>query len=506
MIDTLVLRVHDLIRHHRFVDIVRRDFMFKYEERQNVAPAKEVENFSKAHFATDTMMLNYFRIAGIGNDRLKRMSLKKINNSGHYFLNAYINKDDDFVEFNFSVPKYIYGTNVLMYVVHPWDKNFTYYRHNSLKHNLVNSYERLMRFIRYFFETEFPDDLSIDARYIEINRIDLCYNQVFLSKEDAIEYLDIQKSIQRKHTRQDSNKYREYETSFMYVNDRYSLKVYHKGAEYKKRDRKEQKKINSLHQKQVFDIQGLQNFSDRMLRYEITFRKSMLSYLFNQYVFRKNCPVHKDLMTTYKKVESIIAKNERVSTSLKQKKKEITKQKYLEENPFQKIEMNDKRNHKYIRDLLFKEKKFMYVVDDRVNEFNNITARYNYFEPRAHFSKAVFNECANFFLDFINEFQIYEKPAFNSVDDLIDAYNKVHEEDKLPKKEMLKFYKLLETMTFDEIKKSNLYSKPTFYRYKSRFKKIGITQNNLMPIKTIVSNTTLNEYHSYLMVYGRHVR
>lgn len=506
MIDTLVLRVHNLIRHSRLVDLINRDFRSKYEQRSIQISRTEAQKFTEPVFADDIMMIDYFRVEGKGTHRLKYKSLEKLNTSGHYFLNAFVNKEKDFIEFNFSVPKYIYGTNVLMFVVHPWNKGFTYHIHNSLKYNLSTSYVRLIGFIRYFFETEFPDESFLTAKYLEIHRIDLCYNQVFLNKEDAFEYLEIQKSIQRKHTRQNSNKFREYESSFMYFNDRYSLKVYHKGTEYAKRDIKEHKKINTLSQKQIFDIQGLRNFSDRILRYEITFRKSMLSYLFNQYIFRKNCPIHRDLMNTYKKVESIIAKNERVSKNLKHKKKETTKEKYLEMNPFQRIDMNDKKNHKFIKNLLFKEKNFMYTVDEDVSDFNNKTARYSHFEPRAHFSKSLFNECAKFFLNFINEFQVYEKPAFNAVDDLIDAYNTINEDDKLPKNEMLKFYKLLETMTFEEIKKSNLYSKSTFFRYKDRFKRIGITQNNLMPIKTIVSNITLNEYHSYLMVHGRHVR
>ncbi len=54
----------------------------------------------------------------------------------------------------------------------------------------------------------------------------------------------------------------------MYTTHRYSLKIYHKGSEYTKHDRKEHKRINILKGKEYFKINELQSISDKILRYE----------------------------------------------------------------------------------------------------------------------------------------------------------------------------------------------------------------------------------------------
>ena len=71
--------------------------------------------------------------------------------------------------------------------------------------------------------------------------------------------------------------------------------------------------------------------------------------------------------------------------------------------------------------------------------------------------------------------------------------------NKLPKNEMLKFFMLLQGKTFDDIKKSGVYSKSTFYRYKQRFNEIGITQTSIVPTSMIQVNMDLKDYHTSLM-------
>ena len=48
---------------------------------------------------------------------------------------------------------------------------------------------------------------------------------------------------------------------------------------------------------------------------------------------------------------------------------------------------------------------------------------------------------------------------------------------------MVGFYKeLLKIGSFKDVGKFNYMSRATIYRYKQRFKKIGITENNLIPL------------------------
>jgi len=44
---------------------------------------------------------------------------KHVNTSGHYEFAYMVEYNRDFIKFNFSVPKYVYGSNVLMFLDHP---------------------------------------------------------------------------------------------------------------------------------------------------------------------------------------------------------------------------------------------------------------------------------------------------------------------------------------------------------------------------------------------------
>lgn len=72
----------------------------------------------------------------------------------------------------------------------------------------------------------------------------------------------------------------------------------------------------------------------------------------------------------------------------------------------------------------------------------------------------------------------------------------------VPGTEMIKFYDLLiKSGSFNEAARLSRLSKPSIYRYKHRFKKIGITENSIKPeenFKFSDSNLNLNAYHSYL--------
>jgi hypothetical protein len=69
---------------------------------------------------------------------------------------------------------------------------------------------------------------------------------------------------------------------------------------------------------------------------------------------------------------------------------------------------------------------------------------------------------------------------------------------------MLKFYAQLKNSSFEELMKTGPYSRATFYRYKNRFEKIGITQNNIMPIDYIHPVVDLSLYH-HNIIYNKNL-
>ena len=494
MVDTIVIRVHDLRKHHELVKYVNMNFKGTSKHSAEI-PKEAIEELGKSPLLDDKFIVDYFRNSKTGTHIIHYKSQERLNTSGHYYFHAFENRDRDFLEFNFSVPKYKWGTNILVFARHMWEKDFIYSNHTSLKYNLDESFGLIMSFIKNFFLKEFMDLFPIDFSCVEINRIDLSYNQLFETKKQALEYLEYQKQIRRKHSRNDVNNFREYETSLMYITHRYSLKIYHKGTEYRKHDRKEHRRINKEKGKEYFRIDQLQEVADRMLRYEVTFRDTMLTYLYSNYVFRKNCPIHKARYEIYKKVEGIIAKNDRIAEKLHKILDQKRKEKYQQTHPYIEIDPREKRVHAEMKKLLSRGRQFMLKVDENIDQFNSKAAKYGYFEERALFSKALFRECSKFFLNFIKEFQVKEKPSVSTVSDRIDQYNETHR-SKLPKKEMMKFYEILQTNTFEEIKRKRLYSKATYYRYLKRFEEIGVTKNNVIDLDLIYASVDLRSYHT----------
>jgi hypothetical protein len=499
MIDTIVLRVHDLRKHHDLVQFVNHNFNGTSKNTLYIDKT-EHDNFLKPPFTDEKFAIDYFRNSETGIHLVRYKSQERLNNSGHYYFNAFENRDRDFMEFNLSVPKYMYGTNILMLVEHYWNKNFQYSQSQLLDYNLKRSYDLLLSFISRFFTTEFID-CPVDYTLVEINRIDLCFNQVFEGKKYALEYLEYQKQIKRKNSRTNSNSFREYETSLMYITKRYSLKIYHKGTEYTKHDKKEHIRINLEKGKQVFNIEDLQIFADRILRYEITLRDTMLSYLYNNNVFRNKCPIHTANYNIYKKVEAAKLKNDRISVTNGTYKDDTLKQRYMSNHPYIKINKESNLIYKRMSKLLNRNRQFLLKTTPSIDDFNSKTTGESVFDPRALFSKQLYFECARFFKSFIKEFQIVEKPLECVVKERIEQYNLSHYH-KLPKNEMMKFYALLQKYSFEEIRKKELYSKATFFRYKKRFEMIGVTKNNVMAADLVHAKLDLSEYHIQL-IYGR---
>ncbi len=385
MVDTIILRVHDLRRHEQLVNELKTNFKGTTKNTAYLSP-QEAESVRNSQTIDVKEYIDYFWNSTTGTHLVHYSSQKKLNNSGHYYLNSFVNYDRDFIEFNFSVPKYIFGTNILMYCEHYWNKNFKYSVNSSLDYNLKMTYELLIKFIPTFFNKEFIGIDLVDYTLVEINRIDLSFNQVFDCKKFALDYLEYQKRIRIKHLRADSNGFRTYDTAVSYSTKRFSFKIYHKGSEYRKHDRNENERINKAKGREYFNIDELQSLADKTLRYEVTLRDSELSYLFNHKIFRKKCPIHKANYEIYKKVESAKQKNDSIALRTGSFRSTILKNAFIATHPYINYCKSDEAIHRKMTRLLNRKRQFYLKTSKYIEEFNSETFSAS-FEPRAMFSK-----------------------------------------------------------------------------------------------------------------------
>ncbi len=199
-------------------------------------------------------------------------------------VNFSINENGGFIDFEFSIPKYLYGHSLAQFI--PQSQSNLYFKYqDKLKtwnYNKKNLHKRMMLFIDKFFNdliVFFNLDECIDLNYVEIRRVDLCYNQFFESKEDSLLFLEYQKKINMKRVRKTSNIYKDYKTSINYHSSSGSyFKIYHKGSEYSgsEGDLKKHMDIN----KEYFDKRSKMLFEKYLDAYQYELYKDHKKLLF----------------------------------------------------------------------------------------------------------------------------------------------------------------------------------------------------------------------------------
>lgn len=101
MIDTIVIRVHDIEKNHLLMNNILKENFVQAKTRYTSGETLD----KKAILYGDT-------------GKVLPISIHTTMNipSSHYTLNLRPNFDRDFIEFNFSIPKFVYSTNVLQFV------------------------------------------------------------------------------------------------------------------------------------------------------------------------------------------------------------------------------------------------------------------------------------------------------------------------------------------------------------------------------------------------------
>lgn len=185
---------------------------------------------------------------------------------------------DDRIDLEFSLPKFVYGTNC-----------FELRNHSNISSD-QSPYDMLVLALKKFFDYYFCGHV-VDWGGIALLRWDICFNQLYSSKNEALKALEI---IKLKHSRQKDT--RNYKTGFIALTSSKFFKIYHKGAEFDKHD-KRKLKINTDY---------LQDFSDCILRYERKITPKNIAYWYNVHV---KYGTHTQVVKEYRK-----AKNKGIAT------------------------------------------------------------------------------------------------------------------------------------------------------------------------------------------------
>jgi len=104
MIDTIVVRIHKINCENEYIQKVLREYRNDDTQIRLKGSVHQQDDFKDFIYYSDTDKIQHLFF---------RSSL--YNFSSHYTIAYSINTSRDFAEINFSIPKYIFGTNVLQF-------------------------------------------------------------------------------------------------------------------------------------------------------------------------------------------------------------------------------------------------------------------------------------------------------------------------------------------------------------------------------------------------------
>lgn len=411
MIDTINLRIHNLSEYKT----IYNQF---YTNGKNAITEAIIDK------ETGEVLENHKIHSIIFHDSNNILPLSQRNSftipSSHYSVSYFINQGKQTLDINISLPKMKFSTNILQLI-------------NFYDTSAIACYNQLLDTIDKFFKTYF---LQIPAKKdVEIVRLDLCYNQFFESQNQSLVYLEEQKKILQNFARSSRNNFRTYDTSWMYITQRYSFKCYHKGDEFLKNDFKKLQKNNPLNH----HLGKLVEESSKILRYELTCRPSYFKYLVAQNFFESE---------NAKKIMKNI--NHPVAKFINR-----CKQLYPE-------------THEKIRRLSYKFKlasKFD-LASSNTNEL--------FSEDSITFDSTIFTIIYNEFWEKVRHFQLTVKPPLT---DVLTAIKKRKANKKNKDSSLLVLAALLSSYhSLTELYKTNLIPERTYYRTKKELAEMGLSE------------------------------
>ena len=495
MIDTIVIRIHNISEKER---LIAR--LLKTTSGFN----RETVDISEREYGRYTMLKNA-SLVGLGKNMTSHRNRLYVKSSS-YYLNYLIDMDRNFIEFNFSIPKYKYGTNVVQFVQHFTARDFMITRNSGFNFNLNSTFKRLHSFLKKFFDLELDEDLEAWRQDVEIHRFDLCFNQVFIDKQEALAYLRHQKGIKQHYERMEGKKH-QYDTSIYLPGRYFTCKIYHKGSEFHAGggDATNLNRMNKKLKYKRFDIDKIGNFADRILRYEIEFKNTGLNYLYKSYIFRKNDLVFKKLKKANKRVETAWKKKDSVKL-------------YENEDSLKIRNHKDwriwERDSELYKQMVSQSSQFMLGVDrdSQLSSIKDIASEYNDSHTkvrvlkRALFSEDLLELCFDKFKKFFKKNQLGARVSISNLQREIDTYNarmkmlKGYGEKGSPKRisAIQKYLTYAQTYSEKVMIANKMYSRQAIYNMKKSLKELGYKE---VPITAFdyKHDNTFEKYHNFMI-------
>lgn len=469
--------------------------------------------------------------------------VSKMDPSSHYKVIYLLDSEKDCIDINFSIPKYFYGTNILQFIENPIeDKKLSGFLgvHDTFNYQATILQKRFIFAIQKFFNMEFPLT-KIDFTKVRIKRIDLCYNQIFKTKDEKETYLKYQKEVKKKYSRENKATV-PYNTGIYFANEDYALKIYDKSAEFMHKDGDYRKLLQTQLPRKK--IEYLKSLSERTLRYEFEFRDKYISYLFGTYVHRakvKMWSVYKSLYHTLKNMDKrgqfAPDTNEFRSFLLEMDQKKIKQTSYnyhlygLKYGSLEKYARNKLWGcYMYLYDQMNKgmtqQRKVYCKLNDKDAEISRNDIKTIFYGLKSfdslEISQDIFNQLAKKFRDFILHFQVKKKFGFKQfLENLNNHNNEIDRKRDLTKKykignlsqkkldpnKMKLLYHSLENMTLEQLRDELEISKTTYYQYKKELAMLGFSNKDMDMPFDISAGTEFTEYfkeilfHSHLTTY-----
>jgi len=517
MIDTIELHLHGLDLHYDIVKAIDPRITRNGVSRV-LYPEKES---AEVDFYEKMLMKPVVNMHGLGKE-IYMISWTHVK-SNHKDVAVQIDWKRDCIKFNFSIPKWLYGQNIQQFVPNMWNKNFLGYDERAMKEYSVTMYKPVMKFIRVFFDKMFPN-YYVNFGYLKINRIDYCFNQVFPSKKEALEYLMFQKKAQRKYSREIVKEKRNYEFGITYVSPTYySEKIYHKGSEYASKfgDRKYHVEKNRLAKKMIYNVKALQEFADKVLRYEVTFHSRGMDLLYKTKVFRNKDTAWKNLKQDYEYMQTYRNEKGELFNPEKHKKAFRGLRKRTETGKrdgdfveYEKLSERKKRQLRYYSKVAGRKISF-YVGEDDVVEQDDYFRRWDLDtnEKNILTSKQISNRLFQVMgIRFLQMVKSYKVRGIVNYQTIIEKLKKLKSEQNyarkyyaskdmyirhLSERQLKIVLELMQNSSLVDLKDADVISKRTYYRLCLFFKDCGLNENSRFN-RVVQDNYDFNDYLDFV--------
>ena len=567
MIDSIELRLHSLEKYPNLFKFLVKESKKSPDGLNIVDDVREIDMREEiSPYKLFLPIREYHRGNSFSRDSKRTVFIGgKVMTSSHYNLGFSIPQGENalWIDFNFSIPKLLFGTNVLQFVQHKTevrntDTRFGIHHNSKSRFNANATYDRLVKVIDNFLY-RLNNFKWVDLKDVQIKRIDICWNQIFHSKEDALRYQSYQLEVRKKYSRNDATKPRSFGTTVFWNTRDYGAKIYHKGNEYRcsTGERKEHLRINKEEGKQIFDVDTIGGFADRILRYEITFRNAYLSKIYRAKIFRRNDARHMGMMKRYKELERIFEYAHSKTLSREKREQYYDRWQGYHYSILQTCEHckhllsrgmkaeQDCIRCKWKKEPVFYRRKdgtkHQVTKEDRdfYHWWSKVSARRIHFylgvNPSledlntgadvltdektgrdaiplmAKFDRQLLKECFDIFFDFKKEFRVDTKTSIVEADEKLKEFNDrvdtsnsflSHGETKKKKvniSSLKKVFGLLENHSFEELVKRGFFTRQSAWRYKKIMDELGLNLKGGSDV-TIKSCHSFQEYHRELLL------